>query len=53
MVVLFSLASAMISDMAIGPYAGKETGETALLREVWDRFGPGDILLADRHYCCV
>lgn len=51
MVVLFSLASAMISDMAIGPVAGKETGETALLREVWDRFGPGDILLADRYYC--
>ena len=51
MVVLFSLASAMISDMAIGPVAGKETGETALLREGWDRFGPGDILLADRYYC--
>ena len=51
MVVLFSLASAMVDDMAIGPYAGKETGETALLREVWDRFGPGDILLADRYYC--
>lgn len=51
MVVLISLASAMVSDMAIGPYAGKETGETALLREVWDRFAPGDILLADRYYC--
>ena len=51
MVVLFSLASAMVDGMAIGPVAGKETGETALLREVWDRFGPGDILLADRYYC--
>ena len=51
MVVLFSLASAMVNDMAIGPVAGKETGEAALLREVWDRFRPGDILLADRYYC--
>jgi putative transposase len=51
LVVLLSLATAMIKDMAIGPYAGKETGETALLRELLERFGPGDILLADRYYC--
>ena len=51
MVVSLSLATAMVDAMAIGPYAGKETGETALLREVWDQFGPGDILLADRYYC--
>jgi putative transposase len=50
-VVLLSLATAMISDMAIGPYAGKETGETALLRELLDRLNPGDILLADRYFC--
>ena len=28
-VVLLSLATAMISDLAIGPYSGKETGESA------------------------
>jgi putative transposase len=50
-VVLLSLATAMISDMAIGPYAGKETGETALLRELIGRLNPGDILLADRYFC--
>ena len=31
--------------------AGKETGETALLRRVVERLNPGDILLADRFYC--
>lgn len=51
MVVLISLATAMIKDLAIGPYAGKETGETALLRQLLDRFQSGDILLADRYYC--
>jgi putative transposase len=50
-VVLLSLATAMISDMAIGPYSGKETGESALLRELLDRLNPGDILLADRYFC--
>lgn len=51
MVVLFSLATAMVSGMAIGPYSGKETGETALLRELFSRLNAGDILLADRYYC--
>jgi len=50
-VVLLSLATAMISDLAIGPYSGKETGESALLRELLGRLSPGDILLADRYYC--
>jgi putative transposase len=50
-VVLLSLATAMVKGMAMGPYAGKETGETALLRELFAQLGPGDILLADRYYC--
>jgi putative transposase len=50
-VVLLSLATAMVCDLAIGPYAGKETGETALLRELLPRLEPRDILLADRYYC--
>jgi putative transposase len=50
-VVLLSLATAMISDLAIGPYSGKETGESALLRELLERLNPGDILLADRYFC--
>lgn len=51
MVVLMSLASAVLLDMAMGPYQGKETGETALLRELLDDLKPGAILLADRYYC--
>lgn len=51
MVVLLSLATAMVTDMAMGPYAGKETGETALLRELFGSLQRGDVLLADRYYC--
>ena len=51
MVVLLSLATAMVSGMALGPYSGKETGETALLRELFKRLVAGDILLGDRYYC--
>jgi hypothetical protein len=51
LVVLMSLATAMVKDMAMGPYSGKETGETALLRELWGQLAAGDILLADRYYC--
>ena len=34
LVVLLSLATGMLGDMALGPYTGKETGETALLRQL-------------------
>jgi putative transposase len=51
MVVLLSLATGLLCDMALGPYAGKETGENALLRTLWDSLQPGDIFLADRLYC--
>jgi len=51
MVVLLSLATAMTCGMAIGPYRGKETGESALLRQLFGRLARGDILLADRYYC--
>jgi len=51
MVLLFSLATGMLCDMAMGPYQGKETGEPALFRELLDRLAEGDIVLADRYYC--
>ena len=51
MVVVLSLASGMLTDMAMGPYAGKETGESALRRSMLGGFKPGDVLLADRFYC--
>jgi hypothetical protein len=51
MAILFSLATAAICAAAMGPYAGKETGETALLRQLLPDLEPGDILLGDRYYC--
>lgn len=51
LVVLLSLATALLQGMALAPYAGKETGETALLRQLLDQLDAGDVLLADRYYC--
>jgi len=51
MVVLFSLATAAMSAVAVGPYQGKGTGEPALLRELLDRFQPGDVFLGDCYFC--
>jgi putative transposase len=50
-VVILSLATACAVDLAVGPYQGKETGETALLRKLLASFHPGDIGVADRYYC--
>lgn len=51
MVVLLSFATAMVRGMAVGPYAGKETGETALFRELLSDVDPNTLLIADRYYC--
>ena len=48
---ILSLATAAVLESAIGPYSGKETGETALLRTRLDSFSPGDLLVADRYFC--
>jgi len=50
MVALISLATAALCGLAIGPYKGKATGEPALLRELLDRFQPGDVFLGDCAY---
>ena len=50
MVVVLSLATACVIDVAIGKYKGKATGETALLRQLLDCFVPKDIAVADRFY---
>src|SRR5205823_15095920 len=51
LVVRLSLATACLLDMAVAPYQGKETGETALLRQLLDAVNAGDLLVADRYYC--
>ncbi len=48
---VLSLGTACLLDCAIGPYSGKETGETALLRSMLGGFGPGDVAVMDRYYC--
>ncbi len=49
-VVAICLATGVVLDCAVAPYAGKETGEHALLREIFDIFEPGDIALGDAYY---
>jgi hypothetical protein len=48
---VLSLATGAIHDLKIGPYAGKETGESALLRGMLDGLKEGDVAVFDRHYC--
>jgi Transposase DDE domain len=48
MVAIIALATGVVLDLATGPYAGKETGETALFRQLWGRLEPGGIVLGDR-----
>jgi len=45
--VLLSLATGTCHDLAIAPYAGKGTGETTLLRQMYGALSPGDVILAD------
>jgi hypothetical protein len=47
---VLSLATAAIHDVAVGPYQGKETGETALLRKMLGSFNAGDVVVFDRYY---
>jgi hypothetical protein len=49
-VAVLSLATAAIHDLAVGPYQGKQTGETALLRSLLDGFDDGDVVVFDRYY---
>jgi Transposase DDE domain len=47
---LLCLASGAVLDLAMGRYAGKETGETALFRQMWKSLFPGDIVVGDRFF---
>jgi putative transposase len=50
-VVLLGLATAALQGLALGPYQGKESGETALLRTLLDLLPWGAVVVADRFYC--
>jgi putative transposase len=47
---IICLATGAILDVAIGPYKGKRTGETSLLRSLLDRLKAGCVLLGDRTF---
>jgi hypothetical protein len=49
--VLLTFATACLVGAAFGPCQGKETGETALFRQLLDRLRSGDIVVADRYHC--
>ncbi len=50
-VTIVSLATACLIDAAIGPYKGKQTGESALLRSIMSSSLQGGLAVADRCYC--
>jgi Transposase DDE domain len=49
-VVLFCLATGSVLEAALGQYQGKQTGENALFRGLWDELEPGDVVLGDRYF---
>jgi len=49
-VAIIALATGVARDLASGPYSGKETGETALFRTLWDGLRAGEIVLGDRSF---
>jgi hypothetical protein len=49
-VAVMSLQCGAVLDVAFGPYAGKRTGETAMLRTLFSSLETGDVLLGDRYY---
>jgi Transposase DDE domain len=50
-VVLLTFATACLTGCAMGPCKGKETGETALFRQLVKQIRSGDVVVADRYFC--
>ena len=50
-VVLLTFATACVIDCAMGPCKGKETGETALFRQLAEQIRRGDVAVFDRYFC--
>jgi IS4 transposase len=49
-VALIALSTGVVRDLATGPYQGKETGETALFRQLMDDIEAATIVLGDRYF---
>jgi hypothetical protein len=50
-VVITSLITAMVRSVAVGPYSGKESGESALFRQAAGNIPKGSVVVGDRYYC--
>jgi hypothetical protein len=50
-VAMVCLATGVVVSAAIGRYKGKQTGELALFKQLFGHLKPGDVVVADRHYC--
>jgi len=50
LVLIVSLVTACVQELAFGPWQGKETGETALFRTLLATMLAGDIAVLDRYY---
>ncbi len=50
LVAVISLTTGALRALAVGPYSGKETGETALFRTLWDQLKAWEIVLGDRYF---
>ena len=51
LVALVSVGCGAVLGWAMGPCKGKQTGEDALFRRLYDVLIEGDIVLADRYHC--
>ena len=51
MVGVICLATGAVLDAAVGPFAGKGTGELGLFRQLHEAFEAKDVMLADACYC--
>lgn len=50
LVALISWHSGAVCEIAMAPYAGKETGETALFRQIMDGLSAGEIVVGDTYF---
>lgn len=51
LVVMISLVTGGIIDYSLGPYQGKQTGESSLFSRLINSLSFGDLLMGDRYYC--
>ena len=49
-VVIVSLATASTLELALGPYPGQETGESACLRWMLEKLTADDMAVLDRYF---